>query len=338
MKFLIDSKHGLGDCVQIIPMLQILKQNYPDSYLAVIVSGKVSEELLMMAPVKIDKFYYLNMQQATIKSFINFVFQIRKEHFDYFILSPITTKWKAKIFAMFTGAKNKIGEQYKSFDIYKRDNAFHMVERNVALLKSFCNVPDKIARPLLNAPVVKNLLISKEENEKIIGVCIGGGTASNYRNELVYPRAWSIERIKIITEILIKSNNKIILFGGKDELKDLKIFSNILNNNNILNFVGKTTITESAVLAKQCDLVIGVDTGMQHIADAVGTKTLSVFGPTNPKTHGAYSKNAKFVDIDQPCKYCYGTEKYLSCNDRKCLKDVSVDNVMSVFEKVWNDR
>ena len=71
MKFLIDSKHGLGDCVQIIPMLQILKQNYPDSYLAVIVSGKVSKELLLMAPVKIDKFYYLNMQNLTIRSFIN---------------------------------------------------------------------------------------------------------------------------------------------------------------------------------------------------------------------------------------------------------------------------
>lgn len=332
MKFLIDSKHGLGDCVQIIPMLQILKQNYPDSYLAVIVNSKVSKELLLMAPVKIDKFYYLNMQNLTIRSFINLIHQIRKEHFDYFILSPITTKWKAKIFAIFTGAKSKIGEQYKNFDIYKRDNTVHMVERNIALLKSFCNIPDKIARPILKVPVVKNLLISKKENENIIGVCIGGGTATNYRNKLVYPRAWLTERIKIITENLIKKNNKVILFGGKDELKDLVIFSNLLNNNNILNFVGKTTIIESAVLAEQCDLVIGVDTGMQHIADAVGTKTLSIFGPTNPKTHGAYSENAEFIEMEQPCKYCFGTDKYLSCNDRKCLKNLNVDDVMSALE------
>ena len=337
MKFLIDSKHGLGDCVQIIPMLQLLKQNYPDSYLAVIVSGKVSEELLLMVPVKIDKFYYLNMQNLTIRSFINLIHQIRKEHFDYFILSPITTKWKAKIFAMFTGAKNKIGEQYKNFDIYKRDNTVHMVERNITLLKSLCDIPDKIARPRLNVPVVKHLLISKEENEKIIGVCIGGGTASIYRNKLVYPRAWLTEKVKIITEILIKRNNKVILYGGKDELKDLEIFGNVLNNNNILNFVGKTTITESAVLAEQCDLVIGVDTGMQHVADAVGTKTLSIFGPTNPKTHGAYSKNAKFVEIEQSCKYCYGTDKYLSCDDRKCLNNISVDDVMSKIETILKD-
>ena len=131
MKILVDSKHGLGDCVQIIPMLQIIKQNYPDSYLAVIVSGKVSEELLNMAPVKIDKFYYLSMQGMTIKNFLKLILQIRKEHFDYFILSPITTKWKAKIFAFFTGAKNKIGEQYRKVDTNVRNNSIHMVERNM---------------------------------------------------------------------------------------------------------------------------------------------------------------------------------------------------------------
>ena len=136
------------------------------------------------------------------------------------------------------------------------------------------------------------------------------------------------ERIKIITEILIKKNNKVILFGGKDELKYLEIFGNVLDDNNILNFVGKTTITESAVLAEQCDLVIGVDTGMQHVADAVGTKTLSIFGPTNPKTHGAYSENAKFVEIEQSCKYCYGTDKYLSCSDRKCLSNININTVL----------
>lgn len=337
MKILVDSKHGLGDCVQIIPMLQILKQNYPDSYLAVIVSGKVSEELFNMAPVKIDKFYYLSMQDITIKNFLKLILTIQKESFDYFILSPITTKWKAKIFAMFTSAKNKIGEQYRKFDIYKRDNTVHMVERNIALLKDFCNIPDKLTRPILNVPVMKSLLISKKENEKIIGVCIGGGTASNYKNRLVYPRAWTTEKIKIITEILIKKNNKVILFGGKDELRDSEIFGNVLNNNNILNFVGKTTITESSFLAKQCDLVIGVDTGMQHIADAVGTKTLSIFGPTNPKTHGAYSKNAAFIERKYECKYCYGTDKYLSCDDRKCLNNISVDDVMSKTETILKD-
>lgn len=336
MKILIDSKHGLGDCVQIIPMLQIIKQNYPDSYLAVIVSGKVSEELLKMAPVKIDKFYYLSMQGMTIKKFLNLISQIRKEHFDYFILSPITTKWKAKIFALLTGAKNKIGEQYQKIDTYTRDNSIHMVDRNIALLKGICKIPNKKICPTLITPDL-NIKIKKDKNEKIIGICIGGGTASYFNGKKVYPRAWSTEKIKKVIEYLDSENLRVVLFGGKDEEKDLEIIRDVLCDSKVFNYVNKTTITESAFLAKQCDLLIGVDTGMQHIADAVGTKTISIFGPTNPKTHGAYSKNAAFIERKYECKYCYGTDKYLSCDDRKCLNNISVDNVMSKIETILKD-
>lgn len=336
MKILVDSKHGLGDCVQIIPMLQIIKQNYPDCYLAVIVSGKVSEELLNMAPVKIDKFYYLSMQGMTIKNFLKLILQIRKEYFDYFILSPITTKWKAKIFALLTAAKNKIGEQYQKIDTYVRDNSIHMVERNIALIKGFCKIPDKKICPTLITPDL-NIEIKKDKNEKVVGVCIGGGTASEFNGKKVYPRAWSTEKIKKVIEYLLSKNFKVVLFGGKDEEKDLKLMKEILNDKNVYNYVNKTTITESAFLAKQCDLVIGIDTGMQHIADAVGTKTLSIFGPTKPKTHGAYSEKAEFVEIACDCKYCYGTDKYLSCNDRKCLKSISDHDVISKIKIILKD-
>ncbi len=336
MKILIDSKHGLGDCVQIIPMLQIIKQNYPDCYLAVIVSGKVSEELLNMAPVKIDKFYYLSMQNMNIKNFLKLILQIRKEYFDYFILSPITTKWKAKIFALLTGEKNKIGEQYQKIDTYTRDNSIHMVDRNIALLKGICDIPNKKIYPTLITPDL-NIKIKREKNEKIIGVCIGGGTASEFNGKKVYPRAWSTEKIKKVIEYLLSKNFKVVLFGGKDEEKDLKLMKEILNDKNVYNYVNKTTITESAFLAKQCDLVIGIDTGIQHIADAVGTKTLSIFGPTKPKTHGAYSENAEFIEVDCECKYCYGTDKYLSCNDRKCLKSISDHDVISKIKIILKD-
>lgn len=336
MKILIDSKHGLGDCVQIIPMLQIIKQNYPDCYLVVIVSGKVSEELLNMAPVKIDKFYYLSMQGMTIKKFLKLILQIRKEHFDYFILSPITTKWKAKIFALLTGAKNKIGEQYQKIDTYTRDNSIHMVDRNIALLKGICDIPNKKIYPTLNTPDL-NIKIKREKNEKIIGVCIGGGTASEFNGKKIYPRAWSTEKIKKVIEYLRSKNLQVVLFGGKDEEKDLEIIKDVLYDTKVCNYVNKTIITESAFLAKHCDLVVGVDTGMQHIADAVGTKTISIFGPTNPKTHGAYSEKTEFLEVTCDCKYCYGTDKYLSCDDRKCLKNISVDDVIHRIKIISKD-
>lgn len=133
--------------------------------------------------------------------------------------------------------------------------------------------------------------------------------------------------------------NRSVLFGGQDEIKELEHLSNILGHQNLYDFVGKTDIKESIILAAQCDLLIGVDTGMQHIADAVKTKTVSLFGPTNPLTHGAYSDKAVFIEADCKCeyKYCYGTNMYWQCKDRKCLNDISAEHVINKMlqEKVW---
>jgi ADP-heptose:LPS heptosyltransferase len=83
LKILIDSKHGLGDCVQIIPMLQIIRDNYPDCYLAVIVRNKASRELLQAASVTIDEYYYLDMQTITIKKLLALIVSLRHQVFDY---------------------------------------------------------------------------------------------------------------------------------------------------------------------------------------------------------------------------------------------------------------
>lgn len=330
LKILIDSKHGLGDCVQIIPMLQVIKENYPNCYLAVLVNGEASKELLKLSPIKIDGFYSLNMSKLTIKNFLLLINDIRGQHFDYFVISPITTKWKAKLFALLTGARICVGEQYQNINQYKIDNTVHMVERNLRVLREFCPLPVHKIKPKLKIDISNtNLEIRKPDNGKVIGVCIGGGTASLIGNNKIYPRKWSIQEIKAMIEAILKNGDKVVLFGGQDEVKELKNLMEIIWQQNVLNYLGKTSIQESAILVKQCDLLVGVDTGMQHIADAVGVKTLSVFGPTNPKTHGAYSEKASFIEYQCDCKYCYGTDMYLKCKTRQCLKAINSDMVLN---------
>ena len=71
-----------------------------------------------------------------------------------------------------------------------------------------------------------------------------------------------------------------------------------------------------------------------HIADALGIKTLSIFGPTNPKVVGAYSKNADYIEHNCECKYCYGTSRYITCTDRKCLNEIKVQEVLDEIKRI----
>jgi ADP-heptose:LPS heptosyltransferase len=109
----------------------------------------------------------------------------------------------------------------------------------------------------------------------------------------------------------------------------------------IVDFVGKTTIKESIALASLCDCVFGVDTGMQHIAAAVGARTVSVFGPTNFRTHGAYSDGAKFLVNNNCCptQYCYGTSHYVNCpENRKCLTSISPEQAFVAVKDMLFDK
>jgi 3-deoxy-D-manno-octulosonic-acid transferase len=123
------------------------------------------------------------------------------------------------------------------------------------------------------------------------------------------------------------------LIGGKQELPLLEQMPAEVKEKSI-SLVGKTSMTESIALASLCDVVIGVDTGMQHVADAVGTKTVSIFGPTFEKYHGAHHSNiAKFVVYNGNCRGCFKTANYTKCKDRRCLNEITVQQVFDAVKE-----
>lgn len=81
-----------------------------------------------------------------------------------------------------------------------------------------------------------------------------------------------------------------------------------------------TTLDNVAAVLERCDLCIGVDTGLLHIASAVGTHWLGLFGPTNPEVTGPYDTRigkalvAPFNRGDS-CRNCWKSFKY---EDDKC--------------------
>ena len=185
---------------------------------------------------------------------------------------------------------------------------------------------DDVTRFMLN--------ISQKKYSKIVGVCIGKADIS-YKYKLirrgeVYTRAWGSDKFIDLISRLRERNILIILLGGTQEINIAKYFNNFFyGDDGVIDFVGKTSMIESMSLSSICDLQIGVDTGMQHVASAVGTTTLSIFGPTNPLTHGAYGSNSFFVTYSPKldCQFCFGTRKYLLCKRRSCLDNISVDMV-----------
>lgn len=335
VKILVELMHGMGDTVCAIPMLAVLRQHFPQAELTVLTKFSIANDILEASQVPIDIIHSFNIYKNLGDS-MAYLKKLRGYHFDYGISSCITSVRKAQLFMKIVRPQHVIGLQNNKLFFDSLDDKYHFVEANLLSIKEICDIPEQSMYPGICPDEqcvadIREKIGSKNLKRKIIGICIGNADYSLknrfFRTGKVYTRAWGIQNMTKLIQSLLNEDVAVALIGGKAELPLLDyVKENIPMNERIVDFVGKTSIKESIALASLCDCVFGVDTGMQHIADAVGAKTVSVFGPTNPHTHGAYSDRAIFLIHREECphQYCYGTPYYTICpKQRVCLSAIS---------------
>lgn len=345
MKIFVELFHGLGDTVCALPMLKVLRDNYPEAYILIAVKGPAQADIIKSSNIALDEIIIWNIYKDSLLNNIKTILKLRSYKFYYGINTVHTPLTKAKLLMQAVGCKKCIGIQHqlnKSFDDLK--DKYHFVEANLLAIKPICKLPEMKIYPKLyvNDESLKKMrkkFLKLNNIKPIIGICIGNGDFSLknrwIRTGKVVTKGWGIENINELIKELLKNRYNVVLFGGNQEKELLRhINMELLNDKNLLNLVPATNINESIAAATLCNLVVGIDTGMQHIAAAVGTKTLSIFGPTSPQMCGAYADNVEFVEADVACKYCYGTKMYVKCNDRKCLKNINFNFVLNKIREI----
>ena len=105
----------------------------------------------------------------------------------------------------------------------------------------------------------------------------------------------------------------------------------------VFNLAGKTSIGELCGILQTCRMFIGVDTAALHIASAVGTPTIGIFGPSSPVSWAPRGENHLVVQKNMPCvpcrqKGCHNSETSL-CLNRLRLEDLK-ENVEKMIHKL----
>jgi ADP-heptose:LPS heptosyltransferase len=111
-----------------------------------------------------------------------------------------------------------------------------------------------------------------------------------------------------------------------------------------VNWVGKLTIEQTLALLKVTDLLVGIDSGMIHLAGAVSTPCVGLFGPTMPNSYLPQESPAAGVTANVPCLGCHhhaeGQKHWeKGCpNDICCMSELSVDEVFLACKKLLSRR
>ena len=337
LHILVEVMHGLGDTVCSLALLKGVRYLFPNAKLTVLCKMNAGRDIIESSHILVDEIIVIDIYKSIINT-LKTIDYLRKQKFDLGISAAITPVKKSQLFMKLCGVKQHIGFQASGTN--KFDYDIHFVEANVRTLG--LKVSDEL-RPQLYVDTDSDKSICHyfdglDQSRPIIGLCIGNADPSLtnrwLRTGRVFPRAWGITRMHNLLELLVKDGNQIVLIGGPQEIPLLEELTEFLRLPQVINLVGKCSIKQSIATIKRCTCSIGIDTGMQHIAGALSVPTISIFGPTNPKNHGAFSTCSYFVEHDMDCKYCYGTDNYIHCRHRRCLTEITPQQVMDTVHQV----
>ena len=341
LNILVEIMHGLGDTVCAISLLKGVRYLYPNAKITVLCKTNPGRDIIEASCISIDRIIVLNVYKNLYSTYKT-ISELRREKFDIGISTAITPVNKSRLFMKLCGVKQHIG--FQSSGTNKYDYNMHFVEANVKTLG--LELSDKF-RPQLyvdsdSDAFVESYFKTLDKTKPIIGLCIGNADPSLtnrwLRTGRVFPKAWGITKMHDFLDLLVKDGNQVVLIGGAQEIPLLEELNEFLKLPKVVNLVGKCSIKQSIAAIKRCTCSIGIDTGMQHIAGALSVPTISIFGPTNPKYIGVFSDCSYFVEHEVDCKYCFGTNRYIHCNYRRCLIEITPQQVMEkvkfVLEKV----
>ena len=131
-------------------------------------------------------------------------------------------------------------------------------------------------------------------------------------------KRWPSERFaEIAQRIHCAGYGRVVLLGEAKDRMDVP---------GSLNLIGRTSLLDLAAVLKCCSLLLTNDSGPMHLAAAVGTPVVAIFGPSDARQYGPFGQGHRIVRLDLSCSPCGQAQCPLGTH--ACMKDLDV-------EKVW---
>ena len=139
-------------------------------------------------------------------------------------------------------------------------------------------------------------------------------------------KAWPPERFAELANRLMSQYGCQVLIGGSDQDIDLAQQIQQMAKSRPIIMAGRTTIKQFAAIAKKSALFVGSDSGAMHIASAVSTPVVALFGPSSPREWGPRGGPVEVLYKDLDCRSCF----HPTCTrgEQNCMRLITIDEVM----------
>ncbi len=336
MKILIVRLGALGDIVHAIPVAVALRRAYPDARIDWIVSAK-HREILDLVPV-LDHRIVVDQRRGGVDglSLPAAIAQLRRTHYD--IALDLQGLLKSAVMARLSGATRVIGFARR----YARESAAslfyserydpggpgaldptdtrHVVTINLGLLTMLGIAPREAAFGLVapRSGAVSGVVAAAGERFALLNT---GAAWPNKR--------WPAPRLADLASQLRarRGLRSVVLWGPGERALAEEV---VAKADGAALLAPQTTIADIAALAAAAAVMVSGDTGPAHIASAMGTPLVGIYGPTRPERNGPLGNDDVSVSRASICQ-CHHLRQ---CTlERMCLLDIDVAEVLDAVER-----
>ncbi len=310
---LVISLTNIGDVLMNCPVLDILRRDFPQAKLAVVVGPKAQSIFKGNRHIEAIVFD----KHAGWFSQLQWILTLRARHFD------VVIDLRNTAIPFFINAR------YATWPIVAVNKKSHLVEQHLARLHSLypfdSPVSPKLSIDVLPADVeyVKGLLLGYIKPGEPFAVIAPLAADS--------AKTWNPEGFTgVCLRLMDEYGFKVVLVGGQQD-KDVLVRINAGLSNRALDLAGKTDLVQVAQLLKSASLAIVHDSGIMHIASYLNIPTIALFGPTNPAESRPWGGRYQVVRRNKICPRCLDRRANLAHN---CMSAISVDDVINAYKNL----
>jgi ADP-heptose:LPS heptosyltransferase len=332
-RILIIRVGALGDTLMVTPLLRLIHRQYPKTEIDALVSSLAAPLLKYNRHLsKIISLRGRNLPIALSLEKQRLIRQLRTRRYDLTLLLESAPRYRHLAERIAPG-------EIRSF----REAAFDAGKHAII---NFLNVAeihtDQIDDLNMDLPLsaedgafAEHIL--RDLPRPVIGIHVGWGPLGQKKNQESRLRGWNHTNFaELIRMILEHQDASVLLTGSPEDVKDTERICRLVSNPRLHSIAGQTQIRELASVIKNLDLLVSVDSGPSHMAAALGTPLVVLWGSgwLNQTRPVSSISPIRIIRHMVPCAPCQITPLQKSCRRNICMESITTKEVFAAMQEL----
>jgi heptosyltransferase III len=324
-----------GDVLVSTPVIAALKEAWPECHLTYLVP-KGTEAMVAGHP-GLDGLLVVDRRGAGWAEVLQFISQLRQWHFD--LVLELSGGDRGAIYSFLTGARERLGLEHPRQPFWQRRGCFtrllprpdvkmHMVDQNLAAVRALGIEP---VQPRLQ-------FFWDQEAEAQVQGLLAAHNLQDRPFAVMHPGAgwrfkcWTPEGYTRVIEALQDEWGLPVVLTGSKAAHEQDLLAAILSECRVtpINLVGQLSLKELGALIARARLFFGMDSAPMHLAAAVNTPAVALFGPSGVFNWGPWGEGHLVIKKDWDCLPC-GRDGCEGSKISRCLVELTPEEVLAAM-------